>query len=279
MSIDYDLPVAPDRVIRGTIELPPEDRRPAPVVLFCHGFKGFKDWGGWPWLTRGRAEEGFLVNRFNFSLAGVGACLDRHDEPEKFARNTYGAELEDLHALIEARDRWGVPAGTMGEGLGIVGHSRGGMVSLLFAAEEPAVEALVTISSPGQSDRFPEELKVEWRARGVHEVVNARTGEVLPMDVSILDDYEENRERYDVGRAVTARHVPTLILHGDEDESVEVVEAQLLHGAIPHDRKELRVLEGTGHTLGTVQPFAGATPHLEEALHHASRWLSEHLTR
>ncbi len=279
LQSDYQLEVGPQRVIRGTVELPPEERWPAPVVLFCHGFKGFKDWGGWPWFTRRLAERGFVVNRFNFSLAGVGQSLDAHDEPEKFARNTFGAELDDLHFLLSHREQWGAPARALGESLGLVGHSRGGLVSLLFAHEEPSVGAVVTLSAPGHSDRFSEAMKEEWRRRGFLEVVNARTGQVLHMEVSILDDFEAHRERYDVARALKRRSAPTLVIHGQEDEAVDPLEADFIWQALGQQKKERVILPATGHTFGTSHPFQGPTPELEEILSLAGGWLAEHLPR
>ncbi|MEE8143425.1 MAG: alpha/beta fold hydrolase [Planctomycetota bacterium] len=278
-SVQYQLEMSPERIIRGTIELPGQEHWPAPVVIFCHGFKGFKDWGGWPWFTRSLAERGFVVNRLNFSLAGVGESLDCHDEPEKFARNTFGAELDDLHFLLKRVDAWGVPSGALGSGLGLVGHSRGGMVSLLFAAEEPRVDTAVTLAAPGHSDRFPPDQKQLWRQQGYLEMLNARTGQVLRMDVSILDDYEAHRDRYDVERALSKRSVPTLVIHGEEDESVGINEASFIYGALQIEAKELVKIPDTGHTFGTVHPFAGPTPAVEEGLHRTARWLQEHLPR
>lgn len=267
------------RTIRGTVELPPRAAWPAPVVLFCHGFKGFKDWGGWPWWTRALADRGFVVNRFNFSLAGVGPALDRHDEPEKFAENHYGVEMADLSAVLDDVDRWGVPAEALGPARGVVGHSRGGFVSLLHAAQDTRVQALVTLGSPALGDRFTAEQKVAWRAQGHVEIVNARTGEVLKISSSVLDHFEQNRAQYDVERAVAARDVPTLVIHGDDDQTVEPREATMIHAAIPHAKKKLVVLPGAGHTFGVGHPFEEASSDLSLSLDAASAWLETHLSR
>ena len=39
-----------------------------PVVLFVHGFKGFKDWGAFPDACDELARAGFAVVTFNLSL-------------------------------------------------------------------------------------------------------------------------------------------------------------------------------------------------------------------
>jgi len=39
----------------------------APVVIFAHGFKGFKDWGTHNLVANYFAEHGFRYLKFNFS--------------------------------------------------------------------------------------------------------------------------------------------------------------------------------------------------------------------
>lgn len=276
-SVSYQIEVAPERVVRGTIVCPPPELCPAPVVVFCHGFKGHKDWGGWPWWSERLAERGFATHRIDFSLNGVGPS-GAHDDLEKFSRNTYGAEMEDLRAVLDGRDQWRLPDGVASEQIALVGHSRGGLVSLLYAATDSRVAAVVTLGAPGNSDRFGPEQKDEWRRQGVLEIENARTGQKLPLDVSVLDDFERRRAEYDVPAAVARRPVPTLVIHGQEDETVPVAEAHQIHDHVADSRKRIVILSGTGHTFDTVHPFTGPTPALETTVSETSAWLEEQLT-
>lgn len=270
-----------DRCIRGTVSIPEEQHWPAPVVVFCHGFKGFKDWGPWPWLAGELAARGFLVNRFNFSMSGIGASLEQYDEPEMFARNTFGVEMDDLSLVLDqgsgAGDGWGVPRNAIGEQRAVIGHSRGGLVALLHAGSDERIDTVVALASPGHEDRYPDDVKNAWRNRGHHEVINARTGDVLHLDVSVLDDFEENRERYDLKSALERREVPTLIIHGDADETIPVAESQWIADGIPHDDVEKIVVEGAGHTFETRHPFDGPPPEMQRVLEHAEAWLRKQL--
>ena len=36
-----------------------ETEKPLPMVIFCHGYKGFKDWGAWHLVAEAFAEAGF----------------------------------------------------------------------------------------------------------------------------------------------------------------------------------------------------------------------------
>lgn len=276
-TVSYKTELAPDRVIRGTIELPPEEFLPAPVVMFCHGFKGFKDWGGWPWVTRQLADRGFIVNRFNFSHSGVAESDGLHDEPEKFSRNTYGLEIEDLRALLARRQEWGIDEIPCRDTVGLLGHSRGGLVSLLHAPDDLTIGALVTLGSPGKSDRFDDEQVAHWRQVGYLEIPNARTGQVLRLDRAVLDDYEANREQYDIAAAIRRRSVPTLVIHAADDTTVPLEEAHLIHDAVDPTHRHLEVLPEGGHTFGSGHPFAGPSPELEQVVEHATAWFQKHL--
>ena len=38
-----------------------------PIIIFCHGYKGFKDWGAWNLMANAFVEAGFCFIKFNFS--------------------------------------------------------------------------------------------------------------------------------------------------------------------------------------------------------------------
>ena len=42
-----------------------------PIVLFAHGYKGFKDFGAWSIIADQMAQNGIVFIRFNFSHNGV----------------------------------------------------------------------------------------------------------------------------------------------------------------------------------------------------------------
>ncbi|MDH5398779.1 MAG: dienelactone hydrolase, partial [Cyclobacteriaceae bacterium] len=51
-----------------------------PLVLFVHGFKGFKDWGFWDIVANMFAEAGFIFIKINLSHNGT-----TKDHPLDFA--------------------------------------------------------------------------------------------------------------------------------------------------------------------------------------------------
>ena len=250
--------------IHGDLRIP-DGPGPHPAVVVCHGFKGFKDWGFHPWLGTRLAEAGLAAVHFNFSRNGVREADGDIEDLDAFRRNTLSIERDDLDTVLDA-----VLSGKLGapldpSRLGLAGHSRGGGVALLGAAERPEVKALSTWASVSHFDRITDEATlVEWRRAGVFEVLNSRTGQVLPMGVEFLEDVLGNLDRLHLLVAARRLRVPWLLLHGTADETVPFAEAEALARASERGAR-LVAIDGGGHTFGAVHPFAGPTPHLEAA--------------
>ena len=247
---------------------------PRPAVLVLHGFKGFKDWGMFPPLAERLAQAGFTAVSPNLSGSGVDDTGD-FTLPERFGHNTFSAELQDTSRVIDAliHGDLGVPPPST---LGVVGHSRGGGIAVLQAARDPRVRALVTWAAISRVERWPEPLRIAWRTAGHTEILNSRTGQILPLYPDVLDDIERNAAALDIGAAAARITVPWLIIHGTQDESVGFSEAESLKAA---GRRSARLLpiEGGGHTFGALHPWRSSTPELTTVFDETLTWLTTHL--
>lgn len=244
-----------------------------PAVVICHGFKGFKDWGYFPVAAERLARAGFAAVSFNFSGSGVGAG-EVFDEPERFRRNTYSNELEDL-GIVLAELRGG-GFGFHPGGIGLLGHSMGGGVAALQAASDRGIGALVTWSATAKFGRLWRTDQVaEWRRSGTLEIVNQRTGVRLPLATDILDDLEGNAARLNVLAAAESVVAPWLIVHGTADESVPASDARSL--AVRSPAARLLLIEKAGHTFGIKHPWSGSTPQFDQVLEASVDWFSRHL--
>jgi pimeloyl-ACP methyl ester carboxylesterase len=235
---------------------------PRPAVVLVHGFKGFKDWGLWPSLAERLARAGSTAITLNLSGSGV----DDSGEfvfPERFGHNTFSAELQDLRRVVDA-----LAAGELAvappTSLGLLGHSRGGGVAVLYTSGDSRVRALVTWAAISTVDRWTDAAQEAWRLAGVRPERNARTGQVLPMYPDVLDDIRANAAALDIAGAAARVTVPWLIVHGAEDEAVSLTEGERLTAAAPGAR--FMVVPGAGHTFGAVHPWRGATPELDSVI-------------
>jgi dienelactone hydrolase len=252
-----------------------EDR---PAVVICHGFKGFKDWGFFPPLATRLANAGFAAVSFNFSGSGVGPEGDRFSEPERFGHATFTGDVYDLAIVCDA-----LAAGRLAPGvappkrIGVFGHSRGGGVAVLYAARAQ-IAALVTWAAISRVRRWDAATIERWRRDGRLDVVNARTGEVLPLFAELREDIEANENgSLDIEAAAGRVTAPWLIVHGDSDETVSVEEARRLAGRRTGETTRLEIVAGGDHTFGTRHPWSGSTPELENVLTETVAWFGRYL--
>ncbi|GAB3857843.1 hypothetical protein GCM10028822_32210 [Hymenobacter terrigena] len=233
---------------------------PKPVLLFVHGFKGFKDWGHFPLLADYFAEQGFVFVKLNLSHNGivVGGTGDLEDL-DAFGRNNFSIELDDIGQLMDALFTPGatpVPAAEMDlQRFFLAGHSRGGGLALLKAAEDPRVRAVATWAAIAEvHPQWPQSVFDEWQRTGVLHVPNTRTGVELPMHYQIVEDYHANRPRLDIPHNVRRKlRQPLLIIHGDQDETVDVAAAHKLQQLKPN--AELLLVPDATHMFGGAHPW------------------------
>ncbi len=252
-------------VIRGDLHLPKGDG-PHSLILIAHGFKGFKDWGFFPYLAESLAAAGFAALRFNFARNGIGDDPLTFDRLDLFEENSLSREIADLEDLLAAiTDDPAFESVATGRP-GLMGHSRGGGVAIMFAAREPRIRSLITWASVSDPRRFfPAEVLEKWREDGVLTVENARTKQMMRLGADLLADLADRAEEIDVLGAEARLTIPHLILHGEQDEAVALNQGKELKKASGGNAR-MNVLAGTGHTFGAVHPFAGATPALTEAI-------------
>jgi uncharacterized protein len=251
----------------------PEGGGTCPVVIVCHGFKGFKDFAFFPHTSRQLCDQGFAVVTMNFSGNGIGADPTNFTELDKFAQNTISQELDDIEAVLD-----GVASGALlgGQGdaswVGIMGHSRGGCTAIVKASLDHRLRCLVTWAAPAALGRYSDELLRQWKEDGRYNFVNARTKQDMFVNYSYLEDIQANRERYSLDLAVSQLTIPYLTVHGTNDESVPVDAARRLHASAKTGQAELALVEGGTHTFGTKHPFEGSTPALDQAIDRTTAW-------
>lgn len=231
--------------IRGEIDAA---EKPRALVVVVHGFKGFKDWGFFPWTAQRLMQHRLAVCRFNMSRSGIGDDPESFDRLDLFEHDTYSTQLRDLDVVVRHAQREfpGLPTF-------VFGHSRGGGIAILGAQDVPNLHGVVAWSPISRVDRWDDAVKRDWRKRGVLEVENARTKQVMRMAPVMLDDYEANAERLDILTAASRLTVPLLVVHGGRDESVAVDEGRAIAARAPLG--SLAVLGRASHTFNAIHPL------------------------
>lgn len=230
----------------------PETDKKLPLVIFVHGYKGYKDWGAWDLMAEKFAEAGFFFVKFNFSHNGT-TVQDPHNfaDLEAFGNNNYSKELSDLGAVI---DYFIKDSKVDDQKIILIGHSRGGGISIIKTFEDERINGLITLASVDTLERFPKNEAFEnWKKEGVYYVLNGRTKQEMPHYYQFFEDFEKDEHRFDVERATEMAKAHVLVIHGTNDESVSVKNAEHLH--ILNPNSELSLIENANHTFGAKEPW------------------------
>jgi pimeloyl-ACP methyl ester carboxylesterase len=225
----------------------------APLVIFSHGFKGFKDWGTHNLLANYFVENGFRFLKFNFSHNGTttDAPIDFTDLIA-FSDNTFSIELDDLTTVIDfACNGTAIPSAN---GVYLIGHSMGGGISIIKTAEDKRVKKLVSMASISSfHNLWPKKAEEQWRLQGILYMHNSRTNQQMPLKAALLDDLEKNAARLDILAKAATITQPWLIVHGDQDPTVPLSHAEELKNAQPN--AGFLVIKEGDHTFGATHPY------------------------
>ena len=234
-----------------------ETKTKKPIIIFCHGYKGFKDWGAWNLMATTFAETGFCFVKFNFSHNG-GTIKQPVDFPdlEAFGNNNYTKELDDLEAVMDwIQNNSKIKKEADLNNINLIGHSRAGGIVAIKAEEDTRIKKVISLAGVcdfGKRTATIGNLK-QWEKEGVKYVLNGRTKQQMPHYFQFYTNFIENEERLTIKRAVSNLNIPYLIIHGNNDTSVFIDEAKQLHQWNP--KSKLEVIEGANHVFGASHPW------------------------
>ena len=93
----------------------------------------------------------------------------------------------------------------------------------------------------------------DWREKGITNIENSRTKQLMPHYFQFFQDFAANEERLTIKLAVQKLNVPLLIIQGSDDTTVTEVEAKMLHQW--NSKSELEIIKYGDHSFGTIHPW------------------------
>lgn len=228
-----------------------------PIVVFAHGFKGFKDWGTWWKIGEEIVNAGFVFIKMNFSYNGTTPENPlEFGDLETFGQNNYEIELDDLDCVLDwVSNQKIIPKAEINiNKISLIGHSRGGGVAIIKAAEDSRIKNLITWASVGTLDwMFKPEMVKKWTEKGIHIIVNGRTKQNMPLYYQLYENFEQNKDRFSTEKALKNLNKPHLILQGTKDPAIPVSSAQLHQEWNPN--ATLILIENADHVFNGRHPF------------------------
>jgi len=228
-----------------------------PLIIFLHGFKGFKDWGNFDLMMEYFNQANYVFIKMNFSHNGT--TLDsplEFNDLDGFGRNNFIIELKDVQAMIDKLFKDEIIPKTEWDKrkLILIGHSRGGSIAILKGCEDKRIHGVVSLAGVADLRKFLNDRDIDlWKKGETVFVDNARTGQKMPLQPQFLESYLANKSRLDVTSAASKlKHF--LIIHGSADSTVPVGDAIALKNSNP--AAELKIIENADHTFGGKHPYA-----------------------
>lgn len=214
----------------GILSNPTSDKNKAIIVL-CHGF------------TTSKASKTYVkleqllniakVSTFRFDFLG-------HGESEgKFENITTSEAVDDISNAIKYLKELGYGK------IGLMGGSFGGLASIMAASKTRNLFVLALKSPVSNYEEktiltySKRELR-DWKNKGYKYFQN-NEGKKMKLNYAFFEDFKNN-DGYKASKKIK---VPTLIVHGDKDESVPV--EQSIKTAEIIENCKLEIIKGADH--------------------------------
>lgn len=252
---------------------------PKPVVIFNHGFKGFKDWGYWDLMGKELAKQGFIFIKFNQSHNGTTVENPTEFEAlEAFGKNTYRREMLDIESVIDwLFNNTQLPQDFIDAGkICLMGHSRGGATAILYARRDKRIKKVISWSSfKAIEERFQHEFYHNWKEKERIYIPNARTGQAMPQDYEIYEEFKTSENDYSIEKAIQSLDIPVLVVHGTEDPTVPFEDAMVLKSW--NTQANLFLVPNANHVYGGSHPWKEARlpEDAQKALNESLRFLND----
>jgi len=255
----------------------PSFHKENPILLILHGFKGFKNWGFFPYISEYFCSLGYATFTMNFSLNGVTDEVGDVFDIEKFARNTLSRELNEAEIMIDwlLKDTINSLGIHWNKKLYILGHSRGGGIAALTNSRRKEVTASVHWASVGKFGRTTTRQNELWKKSGKLDIPNSRTGQVLHQNYSYYEDLQQNNESLSIINAVIKTSNPMLFIHGSQDLVIRPQEVSVLPKLNAQKIVHYKEINQTGHTFSVQHPMEFVPDALTNALEVSSTFFED----
>ncbi len=227
------------------------------VVVFCHGFKGFKDWGPFNKIANHFSMHDIVFVKFNFSHNGTTISNPTNFcDLKAFGNNNFIKELDDLGLVLNwLKNSKELEGEIDNSNISLFGHSRGGSIAMLKAGEDNRIKKIISWASPSNFlDGLPKGKKLaKWKELGLVYIYNTRTKQNMPMYFQFYESCIKYSNRLNIQETICRMNIPHLLVHGSMDTNVQLNDANNIKSW--NINTNLHIIEGANHVFGGFHPY------------------------
>ncbi len=254
---NISIPSFDDFPIFGTL-LQPYKNKPMPLVIIIAG-SGATDRNGNQVLMQNNAlkylAEGLnkkKIASFRFDKRGIGKSVKGTLDESALRFENYVQDVQALIRFFKSQDRF--------SSVSVIGHSEGSLIGMIAARQEKA-DAFISIAGVGRTaDKIlSEQLKTQPNQEKITAILDSLKQGFLVEDIGNMkalfrksvQPYLISWFKYAPQKEIARLNMPILLLQGDNDIQVKVLDAELLHKAQPYS--ELLIVPKMNHVLKIVE--------------------------
>lgn len=202
------------------------------LAILCPGYLDTKDYQHLVMLADALAERGYTAVRFD----PTGTWESEGDISE-YSVTQYLKDIESVltHMLREGHY----------EHVLLGGHSRGGQVSVLYAARDPRISVVLGImASAGPMKQGP--LRNEWEETGISISKRDIPGSEEKKEFRVPYSHVLDRDLYDAVEDIKKITVPVILVAGEKDILIPPADLQVMFDAA-NEPKTFILMKDIGH--------------------------------
>jgi uncharacterized protein len=212
----------------------PDKNKQYPAIIILHGFTGCKEDQHLKELANVLAQNQFVAIRFDCSGSGESEGAFEKD----YSMSNYLQDIKSVYDYLRKLEFVNI------DKIGIIGHSMGGLLSIVFASQEPEIKACVAISVPIEltdADWIKGAIE-QWQELGFFYKKISRDDSNAKIPYSFILD----ANKFDALSYIRKLHCPFLTVLGLADDVVSPDDSREIFKTA-NNPKELLEIEGIGH--------------------------------
>lgn len=212
----------------------PDKNKQYPAMIILHGFTGYKEESHIEELAKSLAKNGFAAITFDCSGSGESEGTFEKD----YLVSNYLEDIKYIYNYVQKLEF------VDKNRIGVVGHSMGGMLSVIFASMQPKIKACIAISPTTTmiAANWIKAVIEEWERVGWFNKEFSRDGKRIEIPFSFVAD----ANKFNALNFVQKLHCPFLMILGLEDNVVVPNDSKKIF-KIADNQKELLEIPGMNH--------------------------------